>query len=167
MRDFNEDHSPIGYLLTFRCYGTWLHGDVRGSVDRFHRTYGTPMLPPSTQRTRYERRLLKQRPVVLDSRRRAAINSGIRETCAIRKWQLWALNVRSNHVHAVVSANCKPEAILGALKANATRSMREAGCWNSKLSPWFYRGSRRYLWTEKELAHAVEYVVCDQGEPLN
>jgi hypothetical protein len=23
-----------GYLITFCCYGTWLHGDERGSVDR-------------------------------------------------------------------------------------------------------------------------------------
>jgi len=30
-REFNEEHVPQGYLITFRCYGTWLHGDGRGS----------------------------------------------------------------------------------------------------------------------------------------
>src|SRR5260370_25636817 len=30
-REFNEDHTPLGYLITFRTYGTWLHGDQRGS----------------------------------------------------------------------------------------------------------------------------------------
>jgi hypothetical protein len=35
-REFNDDHIPLAYLITFRCYGTWLHGDSRGSVDRFH-----------------------------------------------------------------------------------------------------------------------------------
>ena len=82
-KEFNDDHIPMGSLITFRAYGTWLHGDERGSVDRFHRTYGTPMLPPNLQRTNYERRLREQHPVKLDSRKRDAIESGIRETCAI------------------------------------------------------------------------------------
>jgi len=125
--DFNNIHIPTGYLITFRSYGTWLHGDGRGSVDRFHRTYGTPMLQPNRQRTEYERSLLKQPPVTLDSRQRKAVEFSIRETCGIRKWCLWALNVRTNHVHTVVSANHKPEAVLSALKANATRSMKEVG----------------------------------------
>ena len=164
--DFNNDHAPLGYLITFRSYGTWLHGDGRGSVDRFHRSYGTPILPVNAQRQKFEQRLIKQPPVKLDSRQRAAVESGIRETCTIRKWSLWALNVRTNHVHAVVSANCKPEPILNALKANATRSMKEAGCWNGNGSPWAYRGSKRYLWTEKELLDAIAYVMYDQSEPL-
>ena len=79
---------------------------------------------------------------------------------------IWAFNIRTNHVHTVVSADCKPERILSALKANATRSMREAGCWRSDRSPWVYRGSKRYLWTEKELLDAVAYVTYGQGEPL-
>lgn len=60
--DFNDDHTPLGYLLTFRSYGTWLHGDKRGSVDRCQKRYGSPMLPPSERRNQIERRLLKQRP---------------------------------------------------------------------------------------------------------
>jgi len=34
--DFNDRNAPIGYLITFRCYGTWLHGDEGASVDRHH-----------------------------------------------------------------------------------------------------------------------------------
>jgi len=25
--DFKDDHTPVGFLITFRCFGTWLHGD--------------------------------------------------------------------------------------------------------------------------------------------
>jgi hypothetical protein len=32
---WNNTNLPLAYLITFRCYGTWLHGDERGSVDRF------------------------------------------------------------------------------------------------------------------------------------
>lgn len=164
--EFNDDHTPLGYLITFRAYGTWLHGDERGSVDRFHRTYGTPMLAPNRRRKEYERRLRKQSPVALNKLQRSAIESGIRETCTIRRWVLWGFNIRTNHVHTVVTANCKPDRVLNALKANATRSMREKGYWKSDRSPWVYRGSKKYLWTEKALSDAIAYVIFDQGEPL-
>jgi REP element-mobilizing transposase RayT len=166
-RDFNDDHIPLGYLITFRTDGTWLHGDGRGSVDRNHRRYGTPVLPPSPRREHIERQLLKQRPVKVNRRQRVAIDSEIRKTCAHRKWELWALNVRTNHVHCVVTANCKSRSVLIALKANATRSMREIGCWRSDLSPWSRGGSRKKIWTDKELANAIAYVVENQGEPLD
>src|SRR5258707_83391 len=165
-REFTDDHTPRGYLITFRTYGTWLHGDDRGSVDRHHDRYGLPTLPPSSRRKQIERTLLKQLPVKLSRRQRAAIDFSIRETCAIRKWDLWALNVRTNHLHCVITANRNPKTVLVALKANATRSMSTAGCWASDLSPWAQGGSKKYLWTEEELQNAITYVVDDQGEPL-
>jgi REP element-mobilizing transposase RayT len=164
--DFNNEYVPAGYLLTFRSYGTWLHGDDRGSVDKTHRTYGTPTLPSNSKRVRFERGLMAQQPVTFDAHQRRAIDVSIKETCTIRKWCLWSLAVRTNHVHAVVTANRKPEAVLSALKANATRAMRESGCWKTDQTPWAYRGSKRYLWTEKELADAVAYVEYGQGLPL-
>jgi REP element-mobilizing transposase RayT len=164
--DFQDHSSPVGFLITFRCYGTWLHGDERGSIDRHHHVYGAPGLAPSALRQQHDRELLKQPPVILNSRQRQIAETAIRETCAIRGWQLWTVNARTNHVHAVVSANKKPEAILSALKANATRAMKEAGVWISELSPWEFRGSKKYLWDDKQLADAIAYVEYDQGEPL-
>jgi len=76
------------------------------------------------------------------------------------------MNARTNHIHAVVSALCKPDRVLLALKANATRKLREAGCWKSDDSPWADKGSKRYLWTEQDLINAICYVEYDQGEPL-
>ena len=164
--DFNNGHVPVGYLLTFRSYGTWLHGDDRGSVDKANRRYGTPMLPPKSGRVRFERGLMAEQPVTLNPRQRRTIDASIKETCTIRNWSLWSLAVRTNHVHAVVTANRKPEVVLSALKANATRAMRESGCWKTDQTPLAYRGSKRYLWTEKELADAVAYVEYGQGLPL-
>jgi REP element-mobilizing transposase RayT len=164
MDDSNE-RLPVGYLITFRSYGTWLHGRS-GSVDRFHNVYGTSRLPGNRKRKLYNQRLLKQSPVRLSARKRAAVLSAVRETCHIRKWGLWVCNVRSNHVHAVISAGCRPEVVLNALKANATRKMRELGCWLAERSPWARGGSRKYLWTQKALHAAVDYVLYDQGGPL-
>ena len=165
-REFSDDHIALAYHITFRSYGTWLHGDNRGSVDRNHNVYGTPRLPPNAQRREYERRLLKQPPVTLTSRRRAAVERGIRDTCKVRKWLLWAFNIRTNHVHTVVSAKDKSKKVLAALKANATRTLKESGCWQSDRTPWAARGSRQHLWTEEELVAAIAYVLYDQGEPL-
>ena len=163
--EFSDERIPLGYLITFRSYGTWLHGEP-GSVDRFHNIYGTPRLPGNQKRKQYNQRLLKPRPVRLDARQRAAVQSAIKETCEIRKWDLWVSNIRTNHVHTVVSALCKPEPILNALKANATRKMRESGCWFSERGPWVRRGSKRYLWTEEDLRNAIAYVLYEQGDSL-
>jgi REP element-mobilizing transposase RayT len=162
----SSESLPSGYLITFRCYGTWLHGDA-GSVDRFHNTYGTPRLHKDDARKRYNRGRLKQPPVKLNSRRRKVIIAAIKKTCSILKWDLWALNVRSNHVHAVVTAPCRPSRVLNALKANSTGAMRTAGCWQSAISPWVRGGSKRYLWNERALSNAIAYVLYDQGRPMH
>ena len=114
-KEFRDDHTPFGYLITFRCYGTWLHGRP-GSVDRSHHTYGTPRLAGDNVRWRYNRRALSQPPVKLKSRQRKLVEAAISETCDVRKWCLWVSNVRSNHVHAVVTANCRPDRVMTALK---------------------------------------------------
>ena len=75
-------------------------------------------------------------------------------------------NVRTNHVHSVVTASCGPSRILNALKANATRQLREAGQWTRDGSPWADRGSKRYLWTESHLMKAIDYVELDQGDRI-
>jgi hypothetical protein len=43
---WNDTDTPLAYLITFRCHGTWLHGDERGSVDRFHNRYKSPCIEP-------------------------------------------------------------------------------------------------------------------------
>jgi REP element-mobilizing transposase RayT len=157
---------PLAYLITFRCHGTWLHGESRGSVDRFNNRYGSPTLPPNERWRKHNLRELKQPRVSLDARQRTAVEEAIRETCKVRRWEFWATNVRTTHIHTVVSAKCKPEQILIAFKANSTRKMRERGCWSQAESPWVERGSKKYLWTESDVINAVTYVEYDQGEPL-
>ena len=156
--EFNEIHRPLAYLITFRCYGTWLHGDARGSVDRDKSEYGTPFVKPNEHREGYRRGLLKHSPAALDASRREAVEDAIRDTCYRRGWMLRAVNVRTNHIHAVVSAGCRPELICSAFKANGTRRMREDGCWIHGHTPWSDGMSRRYLWTDRHVECAVDYV---------
>ncbi len=57
--ELEDERIPLGYLITFRRDGTWLHGDKRGSVDRFHNRFGTPRIPHNEQWKKYNRRELK------------------------------------------------------------------------------------------------------------
>ena len=157
---------PLGYLITFRSHGTWLHGDSRGAVDRYRNRYGTPRIAADERWQRYNERVMKLAAVKLDTRRRASIEEAIKETCHIHRWTLRARNVRTNHVHVVVSAACNPELVLRALKANATRKMKEAGCWKSSRTPWAMKGSKKWLWTHEQLMSAISYVENQQGDPL-
>ena len=110
---------------------------------------------------------LKGAPAYLNAVRRRAVEVAIRETCDIRKWHLYAINVRTNHAHAVVAAGAsKPSLVLHAFKANATRKMREDKCWEFSYSPWVDKGSRRLLWNDQSIALAVDYVLNGQGDDL-
>src|SRR5262249_37922141 len=149
---------PLAFFITFRTYGTWLHGDRRGSVDRFHNRYGTPRLPPNTFRERYERNLLKQPPVRLNRPQRKVVMDAIREISKEKGWGLWAVNARTTHVHTVVSADWDGKKVRSALKARATKNMREQGCWREVYSPWAGRGSCRQLWRHQDVMNATVYV---------
>ncbi len=165
-QEFNDSHIPLAYLITFRSYGTWLHGDKRGAVDRAHNRYDMPRIPANQSWQEYNEHLLKRSPVKLNLRKRAAVEEAVRETCLTRNWTLWAINVRSNHVHAIVTASCRPDQVLNAFKANATRRLRKVGCCGDNEKPWVRGGSKKYLWTENQLNNAIAYVMYDQGEPL-
>ncbi len=163
-REFNEDHTPLAYFITFRCYGTWLHGDERGSVDRHHNRYGAPLIQQNVNWLQHNQRSLKNEPVTLGKEQRTLVETSIKESCEIRGWRLHAANVRTNHVHLVVTAACGPSRILNAVKSNATRTLRQRGSWLRTGSPWADSGSKRYLWTEEHLIKAIEYVELDQGD---
>ncbi len=164
--NFDRDHIPLAYLITFRCYGTWLHGDERGSTDRHRNQYSAPFISRNERWLSYNQHLLKHPPVELDEGQRIAVEAAIRYTCEKRNWLLRAINVRTNHAHVVVSADCWPEPVLSAFKANATRQMRENGCWRHSYSPWSDKGSKRYLWKMRSVERAIDYVVNGQGGEL-
>ena len=164
---WNETDIPLAYLITFRTYGSWLHGDARGSTDRFHNQYQTPHIAPDKRWQQHNTKTLKADAVTLDAAQRTAVEKAVRETCEKRGWLLHASNVRTNHAHSVVSSGeTKSKVVLAALKANATREMRQSGCWQSQQTPWAEQGSRRSLWNERSIERAIDYVINGQGDEL-
>ncbi len=70
---------PLAYFITFTCYGTWLHGDERGSVDDEHNVPATPVLDPDPERRAQEQQRLDESPYLLDAPRRRITLHAIRE----------------------------------------------------------------------------------------
>lgn len=157
---------PAAYFLTFRCYGTWLHGDPRGSIDRAHNAPDTPLQDPNARREKHERALLRNPPVILRHAEREMIAGANREHCEHRYWHLWTLNVRSNHVHVVVSAPATPENVMTSLKSWSTRKLVEAGMVVRGAKVWSRHGSTKYLWEDEAIGEAWEYVVHGQGDDV-
>jgi hypothetical protein len=94
---------PLAYLLTWTCYGSRLHGDERGSVDRTHNAPNTPFLSPDMAREKGTRALMNGPTYVLSDAGRAIVDGVIEKHCEIRKWTLIERNVRTTHVHVIVN----------------------------------------------------------------
>jgi len=162
---YENNRFPLAYLLTFRTFGTWLHGDERGSVDRRGKNiYGTPDIAPNQKLNQAMKIELKQPQVILDDLQRTAVESAIIELCEQRQYHLQAINVRSNHVHAVVSAQVQPERIADSFKAFSTKKLREENLVSKELQVWSRGRSRRYLWKPRHVGLAIDYVLYGQGD---
>jgi REP element-mobilizing transposase RayT len=98
----------------------------------------------------------------LNKKQRAVVEQAVREVCRHRGYRLRAINVRTNHAHSVASALSDPEPILDAFKSYSTRALRKADLLGASVKPWARHGSTIYLWKERDVEKAVEYVLLGQ-----
>lgn len=113
--EWDDNEFPLAYLITFRTFGTWLHGDERGSMDRHGKNiYGTQRIAPNSKLQSRMRENSAAVQFMLDGPKRSIVDTAIRNVCDVRNYKLIAINIRTNHGHAVVSAQVKPEAIINA-----------------------------------------------------
>jgi REP element-mobilizing transposase RayT len=156
---------PLAYLITIRTFGTWLHGDNRHSVDRHGKNiYGTPDISPNLKLNKTMNAQVKQPEVIFDKLQREVVEIAVKELCEQRKYNLQAINVRSNHAHFVVSAQSRPERIADAFKAFATKKLREENLISKEIKVWSRGRSRRYLWKPRHVELAIDYVLYAQGD---
>ena len=161
-----QPNKPFAYFITFSTYGTWLHGEEKGSVDKHHNRYNSGFLPQNNTRKHYETKKLKNAPVILNENERRIVLHSLKEVCEYRDWQLHAVHVRSNHTHLVVSAQRPPEKILADLKAYATRRLRQSSPFFKERKIWTHHGSTKYVWSQQALVPVLHYVIYEQGTPM-
>lgn len=165
--EFQDRSSPLAYFISFRCYGTWLHGDERGSMARGKfNIYGTAKMPANSALEEREFSALKSEPFLLNQQCRPLVENAIREVCQFRGYNLFAIQARTNHIHCVVSSTEKPEFMMNSFKSYATRHLRTANLVSTEAKLWSRHGSTRYLWTERHIEVAVDYVMNGQGNEL-
>lgn len=155
----------LAYFITFTTYGTWLHGSAKGkgSVDSEHNVYGTPFVAPDAERECAARAAMVQPPYVMSAAERDIVCRAIVELAKERGWKLWALHVRSNHVHAVVSSERDPGRIMSDMKGRASRELTAAGFDNVNRRRWTRHGSTKHLFHEQEVEAKIRYTLEEQG----
>jgi REP element-mobilizing transposase RayT len=109
---------------------------------------------------------MEQGSYTLDIARREIVLESILAVCARRSWYLLAAHVRTTHVHIVVEADGEPERVMNAFKAEASRSLNDAGVDSPDRKRWTRHGSTKHLWKPEHVAKAMHYVVYDQGEAM-
>ena len=149
---------PLAYLITFSTYGSWLHGDDRGSAGRERSGAHEEYHQPGSRLGGAELQLLRQPPFRLEPEQRKVVDRTIREVARYRGWDLQALAVCGLHVHCVVDADAPPEKVMTDFKAWATRRLREAGLVGPDRKVWARHGSTRYLWNLRAVEYARDYV---------
>lgn len=152
--------APLAYLITWTTYGSWLPGDNRGWVSG-----GTSGIQaPDPERRGTAQATLVDAPVLLEAAQREVVEQTIRDHCAIRGWELHAVNVRTNHVHLVVTADVSPEEVMNQLKAWCSRRLNEqlalrgANTTEKRKRWWTQHGSTKWINEAQYLRNAIRYV---------
>ena len=149
------------YHLVWTTYGTWLPGDARGwTSDK-----KPGIQPPDPGLERASRERMSESAVILTETQRAIVEATVRRHCEVRKWDLLAVNVRSNHIHLVVSADRPAEIVLDQFKAWCSRKLSEAAGLSAAVADgagrrrWFTEGGDKIVIdSEKDLVEAIDYV---------
>lgn len=156
---------PIAFFFTWSTYGTWLPGDARGWVEYQHGF----RLPDPLKELEAKSRMTKD-AVRLDLEQREQVNLQVAETCLHKGWQLYAVNCRSNHVHAVISASNAPKVMRGQLKAWCSQRLNNHQHARQEMaSPivnwWADRESIRWIYDDESVEAATLYVRDVQDNP--
>ncbi len=154
------------YFITFACYGARLHGDESGSVDRNHNLTGARLLEADPKRMSFEKENMNQPPFLLDQGSRRIVLHVLQDVCLHRGWCLLAAHVRTNHVHAVVEAEARPEKIMNDFKLYASRELNRLGHDGPDRKRWARHGSTRWLWKDQDVRDVIRYVTTEQGEVM-
>jgi len=101
----------FGDHITWGTYGTRLHGDPRGTVDREHNERGAPALGFDEDRWEHAKGNLKFPPVELTHEQRNFIEETIPIICVRGHWEHITSAARLDHVHTVLQSPFNPKTV--------------------------------------------------------
>src|SRR5262245_50458554 len=130
---------PLAYHITWTTYGTWLSGDARGWVKGGE----AGIREGDTELEAEMRARMTEELVTLTEAQRGLVEATIRAHAAFRGWHLHAVNVRTNHVHVVVTADRHPDEVMEQFKAWCSRRLSEQ--LGRKRKWWTEHGSTKWI----------------------
>jgi REP element-mobilizing transposase RayT len=158
---------PLAYHLIWTTYGTWLPGDSRG----WTRSGVAGAQSPNPVLEQRSREAMAELSVQLAPEQRTVVEQTIRDHCRIRSWILHAINIRSNHVHLIVTCNNDGAKARDELKLWTSRRLSDLAGLTTIVA---HKAGRRHWWTEggdaraihddDYLNNAINYVTNMQGE---
>ncbi|MGD0140842.1 MAG: hypothetical protein ABSD28_18415 [Tepidisphaeraceae bacterium] len=148
----------IAYHITWGTYGTRLHGDPRGTVDREHNQRGSPILGFDEHRWEQEKQRLKFPPVRLMDEQRIFAESLIPNVCQRGHWTHRSCAVGSDHVHVILTSEHDPETIRRLLKRWLGQELSRHYPLPPGATWWAECGSIRWITEEEYYSNALQYV---------
>ena len=133
----------IGYMLTWRTYGTWLQGDERGCKNE--------------KLEQANKKNLKKEPIKFNSAQIEAVKDSIIQEAKRLNQKIYALTVLPNHIHLLV------EKIDEAIESTAAfyKTVARKALYKNNLQGriWAKGYDKRYVFTEQELLNRMVYIL--------
>lgn len=154
----------LAYHITWGTYGTRLHGDPRGTVDRGHNEFGSPVLGFDEDRWEREKENLNFAPVVLTREQMRLIESLLPAICERGFWKLIACAAGPDHVHVILQSEHDPETIRRLMKRWLGQELSRIDPLPDGATWWAECGSIRWIDNERYLKNATDYVTRQRAK---
>src|SRR5688572_27726382 len=144
--------------ITWGTYGTRLHGDPRGTVDRYNNEHGEPVLGYDEHRWEKEKANLRFLPVVLTRPQMIFVEAQLPLICERGRWTHIVGAAGPDHVHEILDSPLDPETIRKLMKRWLGQAMSERWPLPDGATWWAECGSIKWIDNERHFANATRYV---------
>jgi len=152
------DDFPLAYHITFGTYGTRLHGDPRGTVDRRRNRPGDPIVGRNEAWQRMEASRLSHPPILLTVPQRVYAERAVISICQRGRWTYKEAACGPDHVHVLLSARRDGKAIRRWLKRWLGEALSARWPLRVGQSWWATGGSVKWIWDAGYLERVTQYV---------
>jgi len=149
---------PLAYHITFGTYGTRLHGDPRGTVDRRRNRPGDPIVGPNEAWRRMEAGRESHPPIVLSAAQRVYAERAVLSICRRGRWTCEQVACRADHVHVLLSTGRDGKVVRRWLKRWLGEAMSARWPVPVGQSWWAKGGSVKWVWDAGYLERVAQYV---------
>jgi REP element-mobilizing transposase RayT len=156
----------LAYHITWGTYGTRLHGDPRGTIDRQHNEIGTPVLGFDEHRWEREKENLKFPPVVLTREQMRFVEELVPVICKRGYWKYHTCAAGPDHVHVVLTSEHDPETIRRLLKRWLSQEMSKQYPLPPGAVWWAECGSIRWIDCDRYFNNATDYVTRQRATSM-